>query len=157
MDDGLCPACRRFNFQKMPADAAAVQSARDAADRAMQETHREAANLYWKLFGSVFVLLVSVVVAFLIGWFDRAWFESDDAQNRALGLVSFVFMAATGYSHVTARKLSTRLRLYREGGQGPRLFLSVLRDSYDYFKERNVPMTFLGPDVAPQTEDESGI
>ena len=154
MDDGLCPACRRFNFHSMPADDAAVQSARAAAEQALQDTHHEAAILYWKLFGAVFALLVSVVVAFLIGWFDDAWFASEDSQERALGALSVVFVAATGYSHLTARRLSTLLRLYREGDQGPRLFFSVLRDSFDYFKERNVPMTFLGPDVAPQPDDD---
>ena len=137
----------------MPADDAAVQSARAAAERTLQDTHHEAAILYWKLFGAMCALVVSVVVAFLIGWFDAAWFEREDAQERALGLLSVVFVAATGYSHLAAKRLSTLLRLYREGERGPRLFFSVLRDSYDYFKERNVPMTFLGPDVAPP-EDE---
>jgi uncharacterized membrane protein YcjF (UPF0283 family) len=152
--DGLCPACRRFNFHSMPADDAAVQNARAAAERALQDIHHDAAILYWKLFGSVFALLVSVVVAFLIGWFDDAWFASEDSQERALAVLSVVLVAATAYSQHAARRLSTLLRLYREGEQGPRLFFVVLRDSFDYFKERTVPMTFLGPDVAPQPENE---
>jgi hypothetical protein len=154
MDDGLCPACRLFNFQSMPADDAAVQSARAAAEEALHETHREAAHLYWKLFGSVLAFLVSIVVAFLIGWFDDAWFAREDSQENALGALSVVLVAVTAYSHITARRLSTLLRLYREGDHGPRLFFSVLRDSFHYFKERNVPMTFLGPDVAPQPDGD---
>ena len=154
MNDGLCPACGRFNFHSMPADDAAVQSARAAAERALQDTHHDAAILYWKLFGSVFPLLVSVVVAFLIGWFDDAWFASEDSQERALTALSAIFVAAAAYSHHTANRLSTLLRLYREGERGPRLFFVVLRDSFDYFKEHNAPMTFLGPDVAPQPDGD---
>jgi hypothetical protein len=139
----------------MPADDYVVQAVQDAAKRELDARHLKGTILYWRLLASVGAIAASMVFAFLVGWYDKAWFDTKESQDNAIILVSVVFVGATAFAHSTARRLSNVLRLYREREHGPRLFLFVLRDSLDYFREHKVPMGHFGPILPAQGPDDA--
>ena len=156
LDDGLCPACRQFNFHLTPVDAATVAAAQAAARLALQMRLREAAVLHWQLVWSV---LACVVLVFGQVYFRRygAGILGQPTWDKSVvaGVAALALMVAGGFAWRTATTLARTIQLVSGGARPPSLF-TVLKESLGFFEDHGVPTGRFGPRMrAFDTQEES--
>jgi hypothetical protein len=159
--DGLCPACRRFDFNRSPSDEATVRAAQAAAHAATTARLYEAAILHWRLvsaLGVVAAALLGVVLANAGGGllFGRSRGGESDAE-LLWGVAGVAIVVGTVVVGITSARLSRLLHVEYRGRRTMHAAALILRDSMTFFEDHKVPMSLLGPRLNEMQAPESPV
>jgi hypothetical protein len=141
--DGLCPACKVFDFNKSPSDEATVRSAMRVAEEESAARLYEAATLHWRL-----IALIAAMVACVGLWLWMVLIGATLHDREQIGVAlllagTLAFVVAA----VTAMQLSNLLQVRYRGRRTAHVIVLVLADSMTFFQDHGVPLGTFGPQM----------
>ncbi len=145
--DGMCPACRKFNFNESPSNEHTVQAARAAAQRSTNALLYRAATLHWRLVGFL-TAAVALTVARVYVIHNGTAFLGDPPIDKhlAAAVLAVAAIVAILAAWRTATALAQAIKLASSGRRTPGI-LTVLKEAMAFFEENHVGTVFVGPSM----------
>jgi hypothetical protein len=157
--DDSCPSCRKYRFVGADVEipSAGVVASRQAAVEA--QLYR-GALLHWRLVRCVGVLCTLFVAAAVLQMSDGAKRATGLSDDALVGISVMSIMVAAWVAFATAGKLRLWLGYmdaHPDGDGGIVSLVLVLKESIQFFHDRNVPLGVFGPRLSAMAGRPGGV